>query len=318
MSSADTRSAEVGRHRRTPSKNRRKKGAHRAPRQPLSIAGPAAAVISVATIALSATASPAQAAVQPEPAVAGPDAAATAWQHPRVQLTAAARHRAMRVTYVVLKGDTLSAIAAREYGNPALWPALWWVNKSHVRDPNMIEVGQRLHLSRWHPQAAWLTAAAGRAIPRPDPPARMMAVVTQRPGGHHDQFDGQTQYGCGDGDRDGRHDMPCSLLHHHGTTTVTVSSGYRARHRAVSSGGSVTPGSSFEACVIARESGGNSQVMNSTGHYGLYQFSASTWAAYGGPPGDFGHASASEQRRVFLSAMASPGGASNWSPYDGC
>jgi len=75
--------------------------------------------------------------------------------------------------------------------------------------------------------------------------------------------------------------------------------------------------SSYEACVIARESGGNSQVMNSSGHYGLYQFSASTWAAYGGSASDFGHASAAEQHRVFSNAMAQ-GGQSNWSPYDGC
>ena len=74
---------------------------------------------------------------------------------------------------------------------------------------------------------------------------------------------------------------------------------------------------SYAACVIARESGGNSQVMNSSGHYGLYQFSASTWSAYGGSAGDFGHASVSEQNRVFNNAMAQ-GGQSNWSPYDGC
>jgi LysM repeat protein len=74
---------------------------------------------------------------------------------------------------------------------------------------------------------------------------------------------------------------------------------------------------SFQACVIARESGGNSQVMNGSGHYGLYQFSASTWAAYGGNPADFGHASAAEQNQVFANAMAA-GGQSNWAPYDGC
>jgi hypothetical protein len=74
---------------------------------------------------------------------------------------------------------------------------------------------------------------------------------------------------------------------------------------------------SFQSCVIARESGGNAQVMNSSGHYGLYQFSASTWAAYGGSPAAFGHASVSEQNQVFNNAMAA-GGASNWSPYDGC
>jgi hypothetical protein len=74
---------------------------------------------------------------------------------------------------------------------------------------------------------------------------------------------------------------------------------------------------SFQSCVIARESGGNSQVMNSSGHYGLYQFSASTWAAYGGSPSSFGHASVAQQNQVFNNAIAA-GGQSNWAPYDGC
>jgi len=87
----------------------------------------------------------------------------------------------------------------------------------------------------------------------------------------------------------------------------TVQAGY--------TGGS--PGGSFGQCVIARESGGNPQVMNSSGHYGLYQFSASTWAAYGGSPGDFGNASVAEQNQVFANALAA-GGESNWSAYDGC
>jgi LysM repeat protein len=77
------------------------------------------------------------------------------------------------------------------------------------------------------------------------------------------------------------------------------------------------PGGSFGQCVVARESGGNAQVMNATGHYGLYQFSASTWAAYGGSSADFGHASVAEQNQVFANALAA-GGQSNWSAYDGC
>jgi LysM repeat protein len=76
-------------------------------------------------------------------------------------------------------------------------------------------------------------------------------------------------------------------------------------------------GGSFGQCVIARESGGNAQVMNGSGHYGLYQFSASTWAEYGGNPADFGNASVAEQNQVFNTAIAS-GGESNWSAYDGC
>jgi hypothetical protein len=89
--------------------------------------------------------------------------------------------------------------------------------------------------------------------------------------------------------------------------TSAVASGY--------SGG--TPGGSFGQCVVARESGGNAQVMNSSGHYGLYQFSESTWVAYGGSAADFGHASAGEQNQVFSNAIAR-GGQSNWSAYDGC
>jgi phage tail protein X len=87
--------------------------------------------------------------------------------------------------------------------------------------------------------------------------------------------------------------------------------------QATASGSYSGASGSYAACVIARESGGNSQVMNGSGHYGLYQFSASTWQAYGGSAGNFGHASVSEQNRVFNNAMAQ-GGQSNWSPYDGC
>jgi LysM repeat protein len=74
---------------------------------------------------------------------------------------------------------------------------------------------------------------------------------------------------------------------------------------------------SFQACVIAAESGGNPQVMNASGHYGLYQFSESTWVEYGGSAADFGDASVAEQNQVFDNAIAA-GGASNWSLYDGC
>ena len=77
------------------------------------------------------------------------------------------------------------------------------------------------------------------------------------------------------------------------------------------------PGGSFGECVIARESGGDAQVINASGHYGLYQFSASTWAEYGGNPGDFGNASVAEQNQVFANALAA-GGEYNWAPYDGC
>jgi LysM repeat protein len=113
---------------------------------------------------------------------------------------------------------------------------------------------------------------------------------------------------------------PATLAPAPAATTSTASYG-----ESYSAGAATTPpatqstgsDSSFQACVIAAESGGNAQVMSAGGYYGLYQFSAATWAAYGGNPADWGHASVAEQNQVFENAIAA-GGASNWAPYDGC
>jgi len=101
------------------------------------------------------------------------------------------------------------------------------------------------------------------------------------------------------------------------TTSVPAYAPEQTAAPAASSYSGGTPGGSFGQCVISRESGGNAQVVNSSGHYGLYQFSESTWVAYGGSAADFGNASVAEQNRVFANALAQ-GGQSNWSPYDGC
>ncbi len=71
--------------------------------------------------------------------------------------------------YTVRPGDTLSDIARHEYGRAAAWPALWWINRHHVHNPNALMVGQRLQLSSWHPRRAWLTRAARAAVPAPVP-----------------------------------------------------------------------------------------------------------------------------------------------------
>jgi LysM repeat protein len=92
-------------------------------------------------------------------------------------------------------------------------------------------------------------------------------------------------------------------------TTTASTAGYY--------GGGPYPGGAFGACVVARESGGNAQIWNASGHYGLYQFSESTWIAYGGSPALFGHATVAEQNAVFATALAE-GGQDNWAPYDGC
>jgi LysM repeat protein len=102
------------------------------------------------------------------------------------------------------------------------------------------------------------------------------------------------------------------------STTGTTSTTSATQVAPVQMDSTYSGTTSFQECVIAAESGGNAQVMNSSGHYGLYQFSYSSWVAYGGSPAEFGHATVAEQNQVFENAMATPGGEDNWAPYDGC
>jgi LysM repeat protein len=70
---------------------------------------------------------------------------------------------AMPSGYTVRSGDTLGKIAAAQYGSSRDWPALWWVNKAVVKDPDRLYAGEHLRLSAWHPALGWLLAAAERA-----------------------------------------------------------------------------------------------------------------------------------------------------------
>ncbi len=73
--------------------------------------------------------------------------------------------------YTVRPGDTLSDIARQEYGSRADWPALWWTNRHQISNPDAIAAGQKLRLSTWHPDKAWVRraamAAAGPALAAP-------------------------------------------------------------------------------------------------------------------------------------------------------
>lgn len=80
---------------------------------------------------------------------------------------------------------------------------------------------------------------------------------------------------------------------------------------------SYTGSTSMQECIISRESGGNPDIWNASGHWGLYQFSESTWEAHGGPASEFGNASVAEQNQVFWNTVAADG-YSDWAPYDGC
>jgi LysM repeat protein len=183
--------------------------------------------------------------------------------------------------YTVRPGDSLSVIAARFYHKTSAWPVLYYANRSQVRSADVLAAGQVLRIPA---EPARIPAApappAAPAAPAAPPAAAAPGATTSR---------GSAATSAGS--------APVQA------TPAPASSGY--------------PGGSFGQCVVARESGGNSQVMNGSGHYGLYQFSASTWATYGGNPADFGHATAAEQNQVFANALAR-GGQSNWSAYDGC
>ena len=191
--------------------------------------------------------------------------------------------------YSARPGDTLSGIARREYGSAADWPALWWINRHAVPNPDVIAAGQRLALSTWHPRQVWLDRAARAAIPAPAParPASApTAAVTATTGPAPAPAAGTSPAGTSS-----------AGTSHAGTSTAA-------------------PGS-FQACVIARESGGNAQAVNpASGAGGLYQFLPGTWQSlgYSGLPQD---APVSVQNAAFQQAYAQSG-TSPWAPSDGC
>lgn len=49
-------------------------------------------------------------------------------------------------TYVVVKGDTLSQIAEREYGDASRWREIYQANRATIKNPNLIYPGQKLRL----------------------------------------------------------------------------------------------------------------------------------------------------------------------------
>jgi LysM repeat protein len=199
----------------------------------------------------------------------------------------------------VIPGDTLSTIA------PSMglsWPQLYAINRSVIGgNPNLIYVGEVLH-------AGPVTRSVTDYTPVPAS-GKVWGVSY-----------GDPNY-CGDGDGDGW-DVSCAQRHQAADPAPAPAPARAAdspaSHQSVTmSEGSYHGGGGMQSCIIARESGGNSQVTNASGHYGLYQFSYSTWTGSGGSGADFGHASVAEQNQVFANAVAARG-YSDWAPYDHC
>jgi len=228
---------------------------------------------------------PANAAAHPAAAAQSATAAITSQDETLVAVkrNALLAHPAKPASYTVRSGDSLSSIAGKVYHKQNAWPVLYWANRDKIRWANIVGLGQVLKVPA---MPAKIPAAPSQLAPAPPPPPPAPVAVEAAA-------------------------APVAAA------PAATSSAAPERSASVASGSYSGPSGSFESCVIARESGGNSQVMNSSGHYGLYQFSQSTWVAYGGSASNFGHASAAEQHRVFSNAVAQ-GGQSNWSPYDGC
>lgn len=47
-------------------------------------------------------------------------------------------------TYTVVRGDSLSKIAKREYGDAGKWRTIFEANKDVIENPDLIEPGQEL------------------------------------------------------------------------------------------------------------------------------------------------------------------------------
>lgn len=186
--------------------------------------------------------------------------------------------------YVIRPGDTLSGIAHKLCGAAGDWAEVWHANPQ-ITDPDLIYAGYRLTVACSGGPGDVRTAAAA-------------------PSGSS----GDGASGADDGSSSSLASARSSPPPSPGSSASSPGGGSYVNPASYSG---------FQACVISRESGGNSQVMNSTGHYGLYQFSAATWAAAGGNPNDFGHAPVAEQNQVFARAYAAFG-TSPWAPYDGC
>jgi hypothetical protein len=221
-------------------------------------------------------------------APAAPQAAVSQPQDFRVAVARHRRYDSAMALYRVRAGDSISEVAVRKcHGQARDWTGIYAASRrAHLtaKNANMITVGQQLALDcRYLPSQVRFAPA-----PPPPPPAPVRVRAAVR------------------------------------TSSVTASSAAPVRHRVYASSGSGFSGnvslgsySGYEACVVARESGGRSQVMNASGHYGLFQFDYGTWVSGGGSAATFGHASVAEQNRVFAAVYAARG-TQPWSPSDGC
>jgi LysM repeat protein len=160
-----------------------------------------------------------------------------------ISLHPAAAHHAAQ-GYTVRAGDTLSAIAAHEYGRAADWPTVWWANRHQVKNPSLITTGQRLTLPASGTVAPWLARAASAAIPSAAP-------------------------------------APAAAESSSATPAASSAPADPAPAPAPAPAAGSAGGVNWSA-IAACESGGNWSADTGNGFYGGLQFTEGTWLGYGG------------------------------------
>lgn len=189
--------------------------------------------------------------------------------------------------YTVKSGDYLSKIAQGHCSTPSDWTGIYETNKKTIgNDPNLILDGQHLALD---------CRIASVKMPVTTAAVQSHSATPQ----NADEADSSSQ--------------PTSQAP---SSDAAPSGGY-AVQPASQNNGNYSVSSGFQACVIRAESGGNAQIWNASGHWGLYQFSRDTWVAHGGDPALFGNADGAYQTQIFWNTVRQDG-TSDWAPYDGC
>src|ERR1700738_1033823 len=84
--------------------------------------------------------------------------------------------------YTVKEGDTLSSIAQQAYGNANEWQKIYDANAQVIgNDPNLLSVGEILHIPFLAPKTCKVTAAAGLNI-RASATSNSALIATYPPG----------------------------------------------------------------------------------------------------------------------------------------
>lgn len=214
------------------------------------------------------------------PAVTQKSLRLTGIQHVKVRTGTSAGWAGTTRRYKVRGGDSLSLISEREYGNPGCWPGIYRSNKDVIgSNPDIIYPAQ----------------VYGIPSGCDERPVARYVTVSAMHVQHSSAADSEPDADGDDGSR-----RTVAAVRAPGPVSAPVQAS-----------------SSFQACVIQRESGGNADIWNASGHWGLYQFSYSTWVAAGGDGALFGRASAGYQTQIFWNAFRL-WGSSPWAPYDGC